>query len=118
MVEGGVGEALEEAKGRLARARGNREQLRLHYSRKEEEAAREGATLEVYQQMKDSYFGLVRQAGELDMEVRELEQDLVTANNGLQRLQREVWAIQGPSLPPAASPWGVGVPYGSGRSGK
>ena len=28
------------------------------------------ATLEVYQQMKDSYFGLVRQAGELDMEVR------------------------------------------------
>ena len=31
------------------------------------------ATLEVYKQLKDEYFGLVRQAGELDLQLKEME---------------------------------------------
>ena len=77
---------------------------------------------------------MVRQAGELDMEVREatmitttgqvreLEQDLVTANNGLQRLQREVggplaWPphprcgpCRAPRCPSPPPPGGSGCP--------
>ena len=31
------------------------------------------ATLKVYKQLKDEYFGLVRQAGELDLQLKEME---------------------------------------------
>ena len=31
------------------------------------------ATLEVYRQLKDEYFGFVRQAGELDLQLKEME---------------------------------------------
>ena len=31
------------------------------------------ATPEVYKQLKDEYFGLVRQAGELDLQLKEME---------------------------------------------
>ena len=31
------------------------------------------ATLEVVKQLKDEYFGLVRQAGELDLQLKEME---------------------------------------------
>ena len=31
------------------------------------------ATLEVYRQLKDEYFGFVRQAGELDLQLKEKE---------------------------------------------
>ena len=83
-----------------------REQLGLHYKRKEALAAEQGvsvlcisnwrmtwpgcvaqyllynfkvtdtfnqATLEVYRQLKDEYFGFVRQAGELDLQLKEME---------------------------------------------
>ena len=31
------------------------------------------ASLKVYKQLKDEYFGLVRQAGELDLQLKEME---------------------------------------------
>ena len=31
------------------------------------------ATLKMYKQLKDEYFGLVRQAGELDLQLKEME---------------------------------------------
>lgn len=49
-----------------------------------------------------------------------MQEDLNSAHNALGRRERELWAAEdknGPSRK-AANPWGVGVPYGSKRSGR
>jgi len=114
------GSKLADARARLERAKHNREQLGLHYARKEALAAEQGATLEVYRQLKDEYFGFVRQAGELDLQLKEMEEDLNSRHNALGRMERELWAAEDKNGPrrKAANPWQVGVPYGSGRSGR
>jgi len=114
------GSKLADARARLERAKHNREQLGLHYKRKEALAAEQGATLEVYRQLKDEYFGFVRQAGELDLQLKEMEEDLNSAHNALGRRERELWATEDKNGPrrKAANPWQVGVPYGSRRSGR
>jgi len=111
---------LADARARLERAKHNREQLGLHYKRKEALAAEQGATLEVYRQLKDEYFGFVRQAGELDLQLKEMEEDLNSAHNALGRRERELWATEDKNGPrrKAANPWQVGVPYGSRRLGR
>jgi len=111
---------VADARDRLARAKYNREQLELHYRRKEALAAEEGATLEVVKQLKDEYFGLVRQAGELDLQLKEMEEELTSAHHSLGRMERELWAAEDKngSRKMVANPWQVGVPYGSGRSGR
>lgn len=111
---------LADARDRLARAKHNREQLGLHYTRKEALAAEEGATLKMYKQLKDEYFGLVRQAGELDLQLKEMEEDLTSSHHSLGRMERELWAAEDKngSRKKVANPWQVGVPYGSGRSGR
>jgi len=111
---------VADARDRLARAKYNREQLELHYRRKESLAAEEGATLEVLKQLKDEYFGLVRQAGELDLQLKEMEEELTSAHHSLGRMERELWAAEDKngSRKMVANPWQVGVPYGSGRSGR
>jgi len=118
--KGADGGKLAEAKAKLERAKSNREQLGLHYHRKEAAAAAEGVTLEVYKKLKDEYFGFVRQAGELDLQLKEMEEDLKSAHNSLGRMERELWAAEDKNCPrrKAANPWQVGVPYGSGRSGR
>jgi len=118
--KGADGGKLAEAKAKLERAKSNREQLGLHYHRKEAAAAAEGITLEVYKKLKDEYFGFVRQAGELDLQLKEMEEDLKSARNSLGKMEREVWAAEDRNGPrrKAANPWQVGVPYGSGRSGR
>jgi len=111
---------VADARDRLARAKYNREQLELHYRRKEALAAEEGATLEVVKQLKDEYFGLVRQAGELDLQLKEMEEELTSSHHSLGRMERELWAAEDKngSRKMVANPWQVGVPYGSGRSGR
>jgi len=111
---------LADARDRLERAKHNREQLGLHYRRKEALAAEEGATLKVYKQLKDEYFGLVRQAGELDLQLKEMEEELTSSHHSLGRMERELWAAEDKngSRKRVANPWQVGVPYGSGRSGR
>jgi len=111
---------LADARDRLVRAKNNREQLGLHYIKKEVLAAEAGATTEVYKQLKDEYFGLVRQAGELDLQLKEMEEELTSAHHSLGRMERELWAAEDKIGPRkrVANPWQVGVPYGSGRSGR
>jgi len=111
---------VADARDRLARAKYNREQLELHYRRKEALAAEEGATLEVVKQLKDEYFGLVRQAGELDLQLKEMEEELTSSHHSLGRMERELWAAEDKngSRKKVGNPWQVGVPYGSGRSGR
>lgn len=118
--KGADGGRLAEAKAKLERAKSNREQLGLHYQRKEAAAAAEGVTLEVYKKLKDEYFGFVRQAGELDLQLKEMEEDLKSAHNSLGRMERELWAAEDKNGPrrKGANPWQVGVPYGCGRSGR
>ena len=110
--------------------------------------------MEVYKQLKDEYFGFVRQAGELDLQLKEMEvlvtsqwivstpasildsqEDLNSARNALGRMERELWAAEDQNGPRkrSANTWQVkiifvtkrfliiskvGVPYGSGRSGR
>jgi len=51
---------------------------------------------------------------------KEVEEDLKSAHNRLGRMERELWAAEDKNCPrrKAANPWQVGVPYGSGRSGR
>ena len=117
---GGLEEKVREAKAKLQRAKDNREQLRLHYNRKEQERKKQmpGATTELYLQLKEQYFALVLKAGEGDKEVKDLESDLVVATNTVSRLQRKLWQAGGEDSAGQDNLWQVGVAYGSGRAGR
>lgn len=113
-------EEVAEARAKLERAKGNREQLTLFYARKERELNTgpegEQATMEQYLELKEKYFGLVLEAGEQEQELKDIEADLTVATNGVARLQRELYKLEGPKE--NSSPWQVGVPYGSGMAGR
>lgn len=113
-------EEVAEARAKLERAKGNREQLTLFYARKERELnvgpGGEQATMEQYLELKEKYFGLVLEAGEQEQELKDIEADLTVATNGVARLQRELYKLEGPKE--NSSPWQVGVPYGSGMAGR
>lgn len=113
-------EEVAEARATLERAKSNREQLKLFYARKEKEMnvgpGGEQATMEQYLELKEKYFGLVLEAGELEQELKDIEADLTVSTNGVAKLQRELYKLEGPKE--NSSPWQVGVPYGSGMAGR
>ena len=69
------------------------------------------ATLEVYRQLKDEYFGFVRQAGELDLQLKEMEEELTSAHQSLGRKERELWDAEDKNGPRKknANPWQVNI---------